>query len=179
MQADPFFYSNPAFERLRSRPKKRFCRQEIPYRRAKETGFSCTHCHRHVTCDSSISGVRNRNHCPCCLWSRHVDLKTPGDRLGTCQARMQPVGLTLKRTNQKYGLEPDGELMLIHICEACGKISINRIAADDSASAILDVFRTSLKSGARLRARFVDAGIQLLRAADRKLVQTRLFGKSV
>jgi hypothetical protein len=50
--------------------------------------------------------VRNRNHCPYCLWSRCLDLFRAGDRLSACKAPMQPVGLALKHTRKKYGRLP-------------------------------------------------------------------------
>jgi hypothetical protein len=44
---------------------------------------------------------------------------------------MAPVGLTLKKSRDKYARHTQGELMLVHRCQACGDLSINRIAADD------------------------------------------------
>ena len=60
-------------------------------------GFRCTHCGAFVTRDTLLSGVVNRNHCPYCLWSRHVDWQRAGDRMSACKGRMYPVGLALKR----------------------------------------------------------------------------------
>jgi RNHCP domain len=68
-----------------------------------ENGFKCVHCHGFVSLASGLSGVRNRNHCPYCLFSRHLDLHAPGDRLSACKALMQPVGLTIKAVRKKYG----------------------------------------------------------------------------
>src|SRR5512133_632213 len=74
--------------------------------------FKCNHCRQHVSAASFLSGVVNRNHCPYCLWSRHLDYYKPGDRLAACKAKMRPVGLTLKATRKKYSPESQGELML-------------------------------------------------------------------
>jgi hypothetical protein len=107
-------------------------------RRELNPDFKCVHCHALVISDRRYSGVQHRNHCPYCLWSRHLDHARAGDRLSACKAQMRPVGLTEKRVHKKYGPQR-GELMLIHQCQACGKISINRIAADDDAQALEEI----------------------------------------
>ena len=55
--------------------------------------FRCQHCGAYVSASRVLSGVSNRNHCPYCLWSRHLDLFEAGDRLAACKAPMRPVGL--------------------------------------------------------------------------------------
>jgi hypothetical protein len=142
-----------------------------------EDGFSCAQCHAFVSAAPMLSGVPNRNHCPYCLWSRHVDLNEAGDRLSSCQSRMEPVALTVKATRKKYG-PGHGELMLVHVCTGCGKLSINRIAADDAPEVLLAVFEGSFRPDAGLRARLEMDGIRLLGEADRELVRTQLFGRS-
>lgn len=138
--------------------------------------FRCKHCGQWVSTNSLLSGVQNRNHCPYCLWSRHLDWKRPGDRLAACKAEMRPLGLTVKKAVKKYPLPSHGELMLIHQCVDCGKLSINRIAADDDAPALDQVYHASRKMAPFLRRQLAELGIQALRAADQKLVNTRLFG---
>jgi len=44
-------------------------------------------------CGAQVIGGRYNNHCPQCLWSKHVDDKIPGDRASKCQQLMQPVGV--------------------------------------------------------------------------------------
>ena len=140
------------------------------------TGFTCTHCGGYVSTAQFSSGVRNRNHCPYCLWSRHVGLYSAGDRLAACKAPMRPIGLTLKATQNRYRLD-SGELMLIHLCSDCGSLSINRIAADDIPETILDVFEDSLGMQISMQNRVTRDGIRLLQAADANLVRERLFGR--
>src|SRR5215475_14044587 len=106
--------------------------------------FRCTHCHNMVSAMRLLSGVNNRNHCPYCLWSCHLDLFVAGDRLSACKGQMKPIGLTMKKSRNKYRLEARGELMLIHQCVECSDISINRIAADDDPDSILSTFQDSL-----------------------------------
>lgn len=139
--------------------------------------FRCLHCKSHVSVSHRLSGVQNRNHCPYCLWSRHVDLTKAGDREADCQGPMEPVGLTLKSTRKKYSSPMSGELMVIHRCTGCGKISINRIAADDDARLILQVFDNSKIMDASLRLLLEQQGIHLLGPAETEIVSIRLFGK--
>ncbi len=140
-----------------------------------EDGFTCTHCHGYVCAAAGLSGVRHRNHCPYCLWSRHLDLSVAGDRLSACKAPMQPVGLTFKRCRKRYG-GGRGELMLIHACVECGRVSINRLAADDDASRIMEVFTTSLDLAGPFKVRLNAGGILPLVEIDEEDVRLRLFG---
>lgn len=140
--------------------------------------FTCTHCRNSVSADMAISGVNHRNHCPYCLHSKHVDLNEAGDRLSACKALMAPVGLALKASYKKYQQSHQGELMLIHRCQDCGKISINRIAADDIAENIYEVFLCSLQAPVQARAQLEKEGIRALRWEDEEIVLARLFGQS-
>src|SRR5512133_1371582 len=121
--------------------------------------FKCAQCGSYVSADRMLSGVNNRNHCPFCLWSRHVDENTPGDRKAQCKSRMQPLGLTAKHTLKRYGMENGGELMLIHRCAGCGKHSINRIAADDDPQAVFQLFRRSFDLCEEIVRQLNDEGI--------------------
>lgn len=145
--------------------------------RFDDGGFTCLHCHTYVSAESFLSGVNNRNHCPYCLRSRHLDLFEAGDRLSACKAEMIPVGLALKKTRKKYGADP-GELMLVHLCAECGKASVNRIAADDIADTIFAVYRGSLDLDARMAEQLKNNGIDMLGHSDLHLVKARLFGVS-
>lgn len=139
--------------------------------------FICSHCHQYISADSLLAGVHNRNHCPYCLWSRHMDWKEAGDRLSACKAGMQPIGLTVKRTNKKY--ERRGELMLIHRCSDCGKLSINRIAADDIPEAIYSVFEKSDRLSSVQRREIELAGIEILGSSEQTTVIEQLFGTEI
>ena len=143
-----------------------------------QQGFTCRHCGLYVHSDPALAGVQNRNHCPYCLWSRHLDWRIAGDRLAGCRAAMQPIGLTLKRSRNKYAVARDGELMLIHRCTICAKVAINRIAADDNVAAILQIFDSSILASATSQAELDRLGVSMLVAGDADLVWERLFGKS-
>lgn len=89
---------------------------------------------------------------------------------------MEPIGLTTKRSRNKYASEYDGELMLIHRCLGCETIVINRIAADDSTAALLEIFDRSHTLPAITKAECDRTGVRLLTAHDRELLRRRLFG---
>lgn len=82
--------------------------------------FTCKECGRLIVPEGAGSG--HRNHCPYCLYSVHLDNK-PGDRSSECHGRMEPIGVWVRK---------NGEWAVIHRCKICGKISSNRIAADDN-----------------------------------------------
>lgn len=139
--------------------------------------FTCAHCHQPVSADPLLSGVNNRNHCPYCLWSRHMDLFEAGDRLAACKAPMQPLGLALKQTHKKYSRQAQGELMLVHCCTACGRACLNRIAADDDSQSLFEIFEGSLEMDIQLKAQLAQQGIRLLASDDLELVAAQLRGK--
>jgi hypothetical protein len=142
------------------------------------TDFRCSHCRQIVSANPILSGVQNRNHCPYCLWSRHVDLIQAGDRMSACKAKMRPVGLTLKRTLKRYGSACAGELMLIHECIECGKVSINRIAADDFAESLFEIFTSSRLLDSFTTIQIEKGEIRTLQPADHESVSARLFGRN-
>ena len=138
--------------------------------------FTCKHCGAFVSTWSGLSGVVNRNHCPYCLHSRHLDLFKAGDRLSACKDLMAPVGLTMKKSHDKYTNQSQGELMLVHQCKGCDQLSVNRIAADDDPVRILEIIDMNPMENPDLIVRCEYNRIQLLQAGDRNLVQSRLFG---
>jgi len=144
--------------------------------RSFNTDFRCKHCGCYVTSMRQVSGVNNRNHCPYCLWSCHLDLFVAGDRLSACKAPMQPVGLTMKPTRNKYA-PGGGELMLVHICKDCGQVSINRIAADDDARSLMDVFTGSFTLHVRTLEQLLGSGISLLDRENEDNIQRQLMGE--
>lgn len=137
--------------------------------------FTCLVCGALVSASLALSGVHNRNHCPYCLSSRHLDLFEAGDRLSACKAPMKAVALVQKRANKRYESARQGELMLAHLCRDCGKLSINRIAADDDNATLLTVFDGADDA---TRGLLASQGIDALGPADRRLVMMRLFGQN-
>lgn len=122
--------------------------------------FRCKHCGLMVPRESY--GTKNRNHCPFCLWSLHVD-NSIGDRLSDCNGRMKPIALTTKK---------DGEIMLIHECQSCGKIMPNRLAGDDSNDEVINIFNNSIKNKEEINKR-----TKLEVFDDFEELKIQLFGK--
>jgi len=86
------------------------------------------------------SGGRNRNHCPACLYSRHVDDRTPGDRASRCGAMMAPIGAFVRAK---------GEHVIVHLCLGCGFERYCRIAADDDFDAVTRLPEVEARTSAR------------------------------
>lgn len=68
-----------------------------------------------------MEGDGYTNHCPHCLWSRHVDEQWPGDRQSDCHGLMEPVAARARR----------GEFTIIHRCRDCGLVRRNKAGHDD------------------------------------------------
>ena len=96
---------------------------------ASESGqpFSCVNCRQLVVAPSS--GTEQRNHCPQCLWSLHVDIKI-GDRRSSCKSAMEPIAVWVK---------PNGEWAIVHRCRQCGALRVNRISPDDNEVVLLSL----------------------------------------
>ena len=77
-------------------------------------------------CGHEVSGNGYTNHCPNCLYSKHVDIN-PGDRACTCHGLMKPVELQQK----------NGEFVILHRCEKCGFERRNKINDCDNKDSIL------------------------------------------
>lgn len=93
---------------------------------------------------------------------------------------MQPIGLTFKQVGlDKWGKEKRGELMLIHECHGCHKISINRIAGDDNPEKILEILTTSQNLNQDIKNELEQSGIRLLTDTDLTEIKTQLFGNKL
>ncbi|MBI2610457.1 RNHCP domain-containing protein [Candidatus Kaiserbacteria bacterium] len=71
-------------------------------------------------CGTAVKGSGYSNHCPRCLWSKHVDVE-PGDRAASCGALMEPV--------QIEGSSPHYDI--IHRCTRCGVRRRNAASPED------------------------------------------------
>ena len=79
-------------------------------------------------CDFFVKGSGYTNHCPKCLWSKHVDIN-PGDRLEKCKGMMEPV--YIEKGSEGYDI--------IHECQKCHKKQRNKAAKDDDFEVILGI----------------------------------------
>ncbi len=82
--------------------------------------FTCEHC------GATVSGNGYTNHCPKCLWSKHVDIN-PGDRAQNCGGLMKPVGLEQKGR----------EVMIAHVCQDCGFRRRTKTVPEDDSEALI------------------------------------------
>jgi hypothetical protein len=97
-------------------------------RRDGPNTFRCGNCRLDVS--HRAPGTAYRNHCPNCLWSRHLDDNRPGDRAADCGSLMEPIAVTVRG---------DGEWVLVHRCGGCDVLHLNRTAADDNPLILLRV----------------------------------------
>lgn len=71
-------------------------------------------------CAETVKGSGYTNHCPACLWSKHVDVM-PGDRAADCGGLMEPIAVELEH----------GRYYLVHVCVTCGHERRNGLAEGD------------------------------------------------
>jgi hypothetical protein len=91
----------------------------------KVEDFTCEHC------GEAVKGDGYTNHCPKCLWSKHVDIN-PGDRASTCGGMMRPI----KVENEK------GEYVLTYHCEECNFERRKKVEKDDNFEEVIKLAKT-------------------------------------
>ena len=88
--------------------------------------FICENCQKKV----SKLNYTARDHCPNCLYSKHVDIN-PGDRSNNCKGLLKPIGIEKHKDTYK----------IIYQCEKCKEIHKNKIANDDNMDLIVELSR--------------------------------------
>jgi hypothetical protein len=121
-------------------------RRKPRYKQSSEEVFKCKHCRRFVC--PLHSGGRNRNHCPFCLYSLHVDDRKPGDRMSDCGCRMEPIGC-FQRANEEY--------VIVHRCLGCDFERFNRVAADDDFDLVLSLPALTARTSRAVKAQQLEA----------------------
>ncbi len=86
--------------------------------------FICENCHNSV----AILKYSARDHCPQCLYSKHVDIM-PGDRKNDCHGLLEPIGIEKYRDTYK----------IIYRCQKCHQIHKNIMAKDDNMEKIIEL----------------------------------------
>jgi hypothetical protein len=76
-------------------------------------------------CGYKVIGSGYTNHCPKCLYSKHVDIN-PGDRSSSCGGMMRPISLENKSQ----------EFRVLHKCEICGLEKYNKLEKEEIDTAI-------------------------------------------
>jgi len=87
----------------------------------KKEDFLCLHCGK------KVQGNGYTNHCPHCLYSKHVDIY-PGDRASKCGGIMEPVYLCIYSSNR---------MLIVHRCKKCGHEKPNKISKNDNMEEVL------------------------------------------
>ncbi len=90
-----------------------------------EENFVCEHCGERVT------GNGFTNHCPRCLWSKHVDV-FPGDRASKCLGKMKPIKLEQEK----------GCFVVTHECTQCGYMKRNKLSPEDNFDNLIQALKT-------------------------------------
>ncbi len=85
----------------------------------RQEPFTCDHCGKNV---EPLRRGTYRDHCPYCLYSKHVDDSGPGDRKSLCLGLFIPIGIH-QHTKKGFVVE--------YACERCGKKVKNKAAEDD------------------------------------------------
>jgi hypothetical protein len=90
---------------------------------------------------------------------------------------MQPMAIAFK----DYSVNPftnrgGGELMIIHQCLNCGKISPNRIAGNDNEYQILSILKESMNLNEDITTRLRNIGLELITTSNKEEAYISLFG---
>ena len=86
--------------------------------------FICENCGNNV----EKLKVTARDHCPYCLYSKHVDIN-PGDRENPCKGLLKPVGIEKHKDTYK----------ILYKCEKCHQEHKNIMAIDDDMNEIIKI----------------------------------------
>ena len=87
-----------------------------------DENFICENCGN----DVHKLGYTARDHCPYCLYSKHLDIN-PGDRQNKCQGLMKPVAIEKFKNSYK----------IIYSCIKCHQSHKNIMAIDDNFDIII------------------------------------------
>ena len=87
-------------------------------------GFVCENCGR----DVYKSSYTARDHCPYCLYSKHVDIM-PGDRQNECKGLLKPIAIEKFKDTYK----------IVYKCNKCNQIHKNIMANDDDFDLIIEL----------------------------------------
>ncbi len=86
----------------------------------KIENFTC------IVCGGKVKGNGFTDHCPQCLFSKHLD-ENPGDRRATCGGLMEPFAAEIKSE----------KIIIYYQCQKCGFRHRVKAAKNDNFEAIL------------------------------------------
>ena len=90
----------------------------------RDEEFICENCNKIV----KPLGYTARDHCPYCLYSKHVDIM-PGDRANTCKGLLKPIGIEKFKDTYK----------ILYKCKSCHEPHKNIMANDDNMDLIIEL----------------------------------------
>ena len=90
----------------------------------RDEEFVCENCGELV----SPLGYTARDHCPHCLYSKHVDIM-PGDRKNECKGLLKPIGIEKFKDTYK----------ILYKCTSCNEPHKNIMAKDDNMELIIEL----------------------------------------
>jgi len=82
-------------------------------------------------CGEKVIGNGYTNHCPKCLWSKHVDVN-PGDRAANCGGMMKPIKVEIEK----------GEYVLTYHCEKCNFERRKKVEKEDNFDEVIKLAKT-------------------------------------
>lgn len=90
----------------------------------RDENFICENCKK----DVNKLNYTARDHCPFCLYSKHVDV-LPGDRMNDCCGLLKPIEIEKFKDSYK----------IIYKCIKCGMLHKNIVASDDNMDLIIEL----------------------------------------
>ena len=94
-----------------------------------DENFICSNCNKAV----EKLNYTARDHCPFCLFSKHVDIM-PGDRKNECCGLLEPIDIEKFKDTYK----------IIYKCRKCNQLHKNIIANDDDFEIILKIMQNKI-----------------------------------
>ena len=94
----------------------------------RDEEFICENCGQLV----NPLGYTARDHCPHCLYSKHVDIM-PGDRANPCKGLLEPIGIEKFKDTYK----------ILYKCTSCNEPHKNIMAKDDNMELIIELSKVN------------------------------------
>ncbi len=94
----------------------------------RDEEFICENCGQLV----NPLGYTARDHCPHCLYSKHVDIM-PGDRQNPCKGLLKPIGIEKFKDTYK----------ILYKCTSCNEPHKNIMAKDDNMELIIELSKVN------------------------------------
>lgn len=82
-------------------------------------------------CGNTIKGSGYTDHCPYCLWGKHVDIY-PGDRKSDCKGLMEPISVEIK----------NGKNTICYTCRKCGKSYRVKTSPTDNIDLLIELSKS-------------------------------------